>query len=579
MKTLPKSNDDENLYDPQVPKKVVKKETNFPDIFKPIDVKATQIHESLYRRGKLSHRYGRIKEQTGFSKTDLTSDSMQKMTEGINQPNINGDSTSKMSQLSLSNSKKIAHKDLIGLKRDIFRSRLSIDIKNESTQKLEEYLSNEESALNSRVADMDSDYAWIKHYIRMLGDEVQKLVDEGKTLEAKRVVKTKEFAKLKNGLFHVDIEIREMQDELKVHSSYRDFMELITKMGQAKKYQKMKEEMKKQKLEEKLLYENKLLAEKLQREESMDLEKSVKKPKRFNDEGRKSNIFMTNPGLVDSPRRSRSKLLVNQNSKELCSTSRIDLEENGSDTEDDFDYIKMFKGPEEFLAVMRKIESDNQIYIRNLQNLEEDINKQTLLASQTTKNLSEKLESQTSNIDEIKKRKEDIEKSINTVKAKNWKTISSDAQEKNDQEVFSIFKNIRDAANRFCDKREIEYNAGSDIASQYSKTLHELKCVQNTFMSFGQDYYQFGKNHKKKFEEIAKQFSTYQKRDLNLKQQKEAQHKLEELRDKQMFKGDDIKNVRKGRRIMGRHFLETKQKESKEVVLNEDDLEEEKYFV
>jgi hypothetical protein len=80
-------------------------------------------------------------------------------------------------------------------KREIFKIRLSIDIKKESTKKLEEYLSNEESTLNARISDMESDYAWIRHYIQMLGDELIRLVNEGKELDQKRQLQNKDLVK------------------------------------------------------------------------------------------------------------------------------------------------------------------------------------------------------------------------------------------------------------------------------------------------------------------------------------------------------------------------------------------------
>ena len=90
---------------------------------------------------------------------------------------------------------------------------------------------------------MESDHSWIMHYIRMLGDELMKLVEEGKALEVRRGQKNKELSRLKNDLFRVDIEISEVQDELKVHSNYKIFIELVVKLGHYKKYQKAKEDI------------------------------------------------------------------------------------------------------------------------------------------------------------------------------------------------------------------------------------------------------------------------------------------------------------------------------------------------
>ena len=141
--------------------------------------------------------------------------------------------------------KKISFKDLMEFKREIFKSRLSIDIKKESTQKLEEYLANEESTLNARISDMESDHAWIRHYIKMLGDELIRLVAEGKELEYKRQGMNKDMSKIKNEVFRIEVEIGEVGDNIKIYESFRDFVMLVIKAGAYKKYEQAREDLEK----------------------------------------------------------------------------------------------------------------------------------------------------------------------------------------------------------------------------------------------------------------------------------------------------------------------------------------------
>jgi hypothetical protein len=74
-------------------------------------------------------------------------------------------------------------------------------------------------------------------------------------------------------------------------------------------------------------------------------------------------------------------------------------------------------------------------------------------------------------------------------------------------------------------------------------------------------------------------YANLQKREANLKQKKDKDAALDNLRAKQASKSKQTGNRRIGRKIMGRVFLEDNRKESKVEITNEEDLEDEKYFV
>jgi hypothetical protein len=51
---------------------------------------------------------------------------------------------------------------MIDLKREIFLSKLSIDVKNDSTNELSNYIKGEEGSLKARYTEMKNDYNYIK---------------------------------------------------------------------------------------------------------------------------------------------------------------------------------------------------------------------------------------------------------------------------------------------------------------------------------------------------------------------------------------------------------------------------------
>jgi len=200
--------------------------------------------------------------------------------------------------------KKISFKDLMEFKREIFKSRLSIDIKKESTQKLEEYLANEESTLNARISDMESDHAWIRHYIKMLGDELIRLVAEGKELEYKRQGMNKDMSKIKNEVFRIEVEIGEVGDNIKIYESFRDFVMLVIKAGAYKKYEQAREDLEK-KLAERIKGISKEDKEKIKKANTKKFEETLYpsgsgKPKKpdVKEETQAGGFFMTNPAQV-----------------------------------------------------------------------------------------------------------------------------------------------------------------------------------------------------------------------------------------------------------------------------------------
>lgn len=56
--------------------------------------------------------------------------------------------------------------------------------------------------------------------------------------------------RLKNEVFRVEIEIGEVQDNIKVYESFREFVMLVVKAGASKKYEMAREEVEERMKEE-----------------------------------------------------------------------------------------------------------------------------------------------------------------------------------------------------------------------------------------------------------------------------------------------------------------------------------------
>lgn len=238
---------------------------------------------------------------------------------------------------------------------------------------------------------------------------------------------------------------------------------------------------------------------------------------------------------------------------------------------------------------MRKIESDNLNYIRNVQTLEEEINKQNTLVANTLGGQKEKLSKLNSDNNEIETRKEELEQQIRKMRQKNYAILSTGIEEKNEEDIQSMFDKIREAAlvllilskikQAFCDKDELDQHGGTDLESQYSCTLNQLKSIQTCFQQISDDYEVFRKQHKRHYDDNIKVFANILKREANTKQMKEKEEEFEKLRAKQTSKGNQKTNKRMGRKIMGKQFIEHKQKGNQEEIVNEEELEDEKYFM
>lgn len=287
MDPIPEITTEKESFYPKLPKKGLKATASIPDIFHNTSkLKNQEAFLKLYNGATSSDRYGKINRLRGFYTESLNSKLKSSEVEISNNelPQLQDHKKKRLVVNSENYGKKISCKDLMDFKREIFKSRLSIDIKKESTKKLEEYLSNEESTLNARISDMESDYAWIRHYIQMLGDELIRLVNEGKELDQKRQLQNKDLVKLKNEVFRVEIEIGEIQENIKIHSSFKEFIELVIKNGHTKKYEKVRDDV-----------EARLLAEISEARKNLPAKGGVQKPASREDATVKKNLLELSP--------------------------------------------------------------------------------------------------------------------------------------------------------------------------------------------------------------------------------------------------------------------------------------------
>ena len=95
---------------------------------------------------------------------------------------------------------------------------------------------------------------------------------------------------------------------------------------------------------------------------------------------------------------------------------------------------------------MRQIESDNLVKIHELQTLEQDITVQNQAFNKSSTDLRAQLSKLESEIADLNHKKDNIEKKMSVTRQKNWQIVSSDAQEKDELEVKSIFAKIKQLA-------------------------------------------------------------------------------------------------------------------------------------
>lgn len=221
--------------------------------------------------------------------------------------------------------------------------------------------------------------------------------------------------------------------------------------------------------------------------------------------------------------------------------------------------MDLFKNPEEFVDLLRKLEEDDLSLISKVHRLEEEL--------QNNKKKSELI------LEKLNKRKTEMEKELqdaqnkeNSIKEKSefvqnrisiTKNPSSQTLQEEDQISSCYFKEkakILQKINWLAQQFNLSSGA-AQIGQDFAAALQNLKLLQNYFEKCLKDHSEFESEHKKDFEEAKKEFTKVKRaRASGLV----AQEKIKFMREKEEAKLEQearLSNLRKGRKIMFKHVL------------------------
>ena len=129
--------------------------------------------------------------------------------------------------LSDANKNKLAMKDYLNFKRDIFQSKMNKKIKLESTNKLDEFIFYETKSLEVQINDMHLDKDYVNDYFYNLKKQLDDLINEQKELDNVKNVRNRKLQELKTRALKNDNETRAMSDTVKLYEDYRNFIKLV----------------------------------------------------------------------------------------------------------------------------------------------------------------------------------------------------------------------------------------------------------------------------------------------------------------------------------------------------------------
>jgi len=501
-------------------------------------------HDRLYYTYKGSTQYGLIKklEDQAFGISDLRSQILagEKQTSSKNSlidkrktttnmrktelPSLNSNKTININQVA--KEKKETLGDFLGKGKQIFLGKMMMDMKREETLRLTEFIINEEETINEHEADFREHVKFSNTFIQDLNRDAERTINESKE-------KTKEInkehiliAQLEQNIRTLESQIKKKEEDKETYETYKKFF-----------YE---------------LYEPAIKA--LPKQASPA---PVKKedPNKF---------FVTQKGQG-----------------EPGSKPQIDEEEGeGEEEEENDEDFDKFNNPKQMVELLKRIDDATIFLIHNTQEKEEDLEKTKKAFEQQRQQINDKFNNRKEALAQVQKLHEKVEKDKIQAQEKlgRLRLLEKAPQnlEENEgldkakiaQKIYSMWREISKDEN-LPETVPLDFTS-DDILKLMAMLEKELEQLMKFY-----DETKVSEHNLKILGDIERKIIT-EKRQLKAKTKQELDRQknllaLEKQRQKKVV-------LRKGRKAMGKMWLEQEEEAKEEMDDDANKNDDEKYF-
>lgn len=425
--------------------------------------------------------------------------------------------------------KKDTLKEYINRKREIFLSKMNIDLKTKATDKLSDFIQNQEEGLNATISDMRNDAKMVNYFIQKLEQDVKNLAADLKRQEKEKNDSHNMFIRIKNEGQIMQQSIKNIDEELKIFEDYRRF---IIAIAQYAEIPLMKDE-----------------------NEGEEVEKEAA-------QAEEPGMFIT---ATDSKQHVSSKSL------------KVHLEEKkeNEQNEEKINRIlaEIMQNPLDFLGILRKIEEENLRIIEKTQNMAEDLTVLDMALENSKSEYRTKLGDLENNIKLATKQKEELEKDIlsrKDMKRRNFE--SSNAMKINDssKELDPVL---------MCDKiKEIFVQLFPENKyKQDIRDLDRIEAIEKVFEKYKKKELENLQKNREEYFEVQQLYMESMKKAGNEKSREKMVRQQEENKRKQKEKFEKPITIHKGRKDVYKHKIKKSAVKTQDDKIDFEKIEEERF--
>lgn len=421
--------------------------------------------------------------------------------------------------------KKDTLKEYVIRKREIFLSKMNIDLKMKATDKLSDFIQNQEEGLNATISDMRNDAKMVNYFIQKLETDVTNDIATLKKVEKEKNDAHNTFIRIKNETHIIQQQVKNIDEDLKVFEEFKRFILEIAQYASLFGTQLLKEE-----------------------------KDGPNQPK--------NNMFVT--GIEEE---------VKTRDDRESETKERNEEEDEADEAVSRQLRVIMKHPEEFLDVLRRIEDENLRIIENTQNVSEDLTILENYLEQTKKDYKEKMNELDNNIKEQIKIKEELEREISVRKemkkiyftSNNSLKINDSAKGLDPKAMCNKIKEIFNVL--FPDKRN----------TREIRDLDRIEAIENEFEKYQQKEAACLRTNAQEYEDIKSHYQELMKKLGNEKARNRFQVEMEEKKKRQKEKFEKPIVIHKGRKDATRHRIKKGEQKQEDSHIDFDKIENERF--
>jgi len=588
-----------------------------------------RAHDRLYLEGKEQHRYGKIHEllsevassiNENTTIPDIVAEQSGLGKNGIFHPGVS-DGRAKAAkdkfttagptffeQKPLKKPRKLPVSELVALKREISYSKLSIEMKKESMEKLKKYLSVQEEELQTQIELEKESRVLLHSYIKTLIADFSEVKGKQVKLEEQKNSLGEIITQTRAELTDADSELRRLNDEINEIRKFENFVESIAyvsypeKVDEIKTHNKMVSEASSVELtqmEKQLNSSNRLKATATFMKRGSRANRSNSRvfanDPNFKGEKDSQGLFLTSQGAGNNlPTGVHAEPNDSQRRRSKRKSSVIDIQvikpegnqlspqspESGLPSpqipEEKRYYLELYPSPEDFFIALKRIEKECLDSFSRINELDDDIVVNEKAAEGFLNHHKAELDVVKSNMRQLKETEDELIKQLDKKKAV-LKVCSEEASCQpsfSEKELRIIFEKIITISEEL-GIMERKGRTAKDFS--FDEIIDFLKDLTFLFASLDKAADKFKQEDKKGFDnEVRRQNAI--KRD-NMRAQQEIELIMEgKLKEEAKAKREaEIRRKAKGRRPKERHWVE-EQENSGESLQNYSEDAEKKYW-